>query len=127
MHAGLLNVLHDSGDMGVAAVGQRIHIDLDRVLEETVEQQRMLLVRLDVGLEVGGEVVDRVTDLHRPAAEDVGRADQQREADFLGDHGGFLGGKRGAIGRMLDAELAQQGTKATTILGQVDRVDRGPE
>ena len=35
------------------AVGERVDVDLDRVLEEAVEQQRVLLVGLDVLLQVG--------------------------------------------------------------------------
>ena len=50
---GLLDVLHDPGDEAVLAVGEGVDVDLDRVLEEAVEQQRVLLVGLDVGLEVG--------------------------------------------------------------------------
>ena len=46
--AGLLDVLHDPGDVDLLAVGERVDVDLDRVLEEAVEQQRVLLVGLDV-------------------------------------------------------------------------------
>ena len=80
--AGLLDVLHDPGDADRLAVAERVDVDLDRVLEEAVEQQRVLLVGLDVGLQVGVEVLGRVADLHRPAAEHVGGPDQQREADL---------------------------------------------
>ena len=52
MHAGLLDVLHDPGDLARLAVAERVDVDLDRVLEEAVEQQRVLLVGLDVALEV---------------------------------------------------------------------------
>ena len=78
---GLLDVLHHRGDEALVAVAERVDVDLDRVLEEAVEQQRVLLVGLDVRVEVGRERLARVTDLHRPAAEHVARADQQREAD----------------------------------------------
>ena len=82
---------------------------------------------LTCGLEVGGQVLGRVTDLHRPAAEHVGGPDQQREADLFGDHLRLLGRERGAVGRVLDAEPAQQGAEPAAVLGQVDRVDRGAE
>jgi hypothetical protein len=35
----LLDVLHDGADVGVAPVAKRIDVDLDRVLEEAVDQQ----------------------------------------------------------------------------------------
>ena len=37
--AGLLDVLHHGGDVGVLAVGERVDVDLDRVLEEAVDEQ----------------------------------------------------------------------------------------
>ena len=123
MHPGLLDVLHDPGDVDRLAVGERVDVDLDRVLEEAVEQQRVLLVGLDVGLQVGVEILGRVADLHRPAAEHVGGPDQEREADLFGDHRRLLGRERRAVGRVLDAELAQQGAEAAAVLGEVDRVD----
>ena len=36
--AGLLDVLHDPADPDVLAVAQRVDVDLDRVLEEAVEE-----------------------------------------------------------------------------------------
>ena len=38
--AGLLDVLHDPADPDVLAVAQRVDVDLDRVLEEAVEEDR---------------------------------------------------------------------------------------
>ena len=40
--AGLLDVLHDPGDVDVLAVGHRVHVHLDRVLEEPVDQHGLL-------------------------------------------------------------------------------------
>jgi len=44
-------VLHDPGDPGVLAVAKGVDIDLDRVLEKAVKQQRVLLIGFDMGLE----------------------------------------------------------------------------
>ena len=65
------------------AVGERIDVDLDRVLEEAVEVDRACpsLPSAATRLEVVGEAVDAVDDLHRAAAEDVARTDEQREPD----------------------------------------------
>ncbi len=38
VHAGLLDVLHDPADPHLAAVAQRVHVDLGGVLEEAVEE-----------------------------------------------------------------------------------------
>ena len=95
MDAGLLDMLHDAGDEGVPAVGQAVDIDLDGVAEVAVEQQRVLaqdrvdlpglvvrVARLDVvrhelrqGAEqIVGKLLLFADDLHRPAAQHVGRA-----------------------------------------------------
>ena len=41
MHAGLLDVLHDCADLHRLAVAERVHVDLNRVLEEAVDQQHL--------------------------------------------------------------------------------------
>ena len=50
---GLLDVLHDPADPDVGRRRKGVDVDLDRVLEEAVEEQRVLLVGLDVPLQVG--------------------------------------------------------------------------
>ena len=42
MDAGLLDVLHDAGDEDVLAVGERIDVDLDRVGQVAVDEERVL-------------------------------------------------------------------------------------
>jgi hypothetical protein len=41
MDAGFLDMLHDAGDEGVLAVAQAIDVDLDRVGQIAVDQQRI--------------------------------------------------------------------------------------
>jgi hypothetical protein len=53
-------------------------VDLDRVVEEAVEQHRRLLAHLDRLAHVALEVLVAVHDLHRAAAEHVARAHDQR-------------------------------------------------
>ena len=40
--AGFFDVLHDAADDDVLAVAHRVDIRLERILQETVEQHRML-------------------------------------------------------------------------------------
>ena len=47
-------------------------------------------------------------DFHGPAAQDVGRADDQRIADLGGQAQGVFLGAGGAVGRLLQAEFVQQ-------------------
>ena len=78
---GLLDVLHDPAEVQVGAVVERVDVDLDGVLQEPVDQHRVVGAHVgglgDVGLE-RGVVVD---DLHAPAAQHVGGPDQHRVAD----------------------------------------------
>ncbi len=49
MDAGLLDMLHDAGDDDGLAVGEHVDVDLDRILEVAVDQDRAVLGR-DRGL-----------------------------------------------------------------------------
>jgi hypothetical protein len=82
VHAGLLDVLHDAADHHLLAVGQRIDVDLGGVVEEAVEQHRRLVGDLDRLAHVALEVLLLVHDLHRAAAQHVGRPHHQRVADL---------------------------------------------
>jgi hypothetical protein len=44
VHAGLLDVLHDPADHDALAVGHRVDVDLDRVVQEAVEQHGLSLL-----------------------------------------------------------------------------------
>ena len=41
VHAGLLDVLHDAAEEQLGAVVERVDVDLDRVVEEAVDQHRV--------------------------------------------------------------------------------------
>ena len=125
MDAGLLDVLHDPGDRDLGAVAERVDVHLDRVFEEAVEKERVLRVGLDVLLEVGVQALRRVTDLHRPAAQDVRGAHEKREADVFCDHLRLLGRERGAVVRVADLQAPQERAEAAAVLREVDRVDGG--
>ena len=45
MDAGLLDVLHDGADVDVLAVAERVDVDLDRVLEEAVDEHGVVGAR----------------------------------------------------------------------------------
>ena len=148
MDAGLLDVLHDAADEHVLAVGQRIDVDLDRVRQVAVEEQRVLaeervdlpglvvrVARLDLARhqlrqraeQVVAELRLLADDLHRPAAEHVGGPHHQREAE-VADHQPRLLDRIGdAVLRLLQAELSDQLLEAVAVLGEVDHVRRGAE
>ena len=90
MHARLLDMLHHAADEHVLAVGDGVDIDLDGVAQIRVEQHRAL-ARDHHGLgDVAGELRLVMHDLHGPAAEHVGGADDERKADLAGDRLRFI-------------------------------------
>ncbi len=148
MDAGLLDMLHDADDEGVLAVAQAIDVDLDGVGQIAVEQQRVLaehgvdlpglvvrIARLDVGRhqlgqgaeQVVGELVVLADDLHGAAAEHVGRAHHQRQAEIGGDQPRLLDRIGDAVLRLLQTQLVEHALEAVAVLGEVDGVGRGAE
>ncbi len=90
----LLDVLHDPGDDGGLAVADRVHVHLDRILEELVDQDRVARGGLERPVHEVPEALGVVDDLHGTAAQDVGGPHQDGIADprgypdrLLGVHG----------------------------------------
>ena len=124
MHPGLLDVLHHAADRHVLAVAHGVHVDLDRVLEELVDEDGMVGRDLHRLGHVPHEVLVVVDDLHGPAAQHVRGADEHRVADGAGD--GLRLGERadGGAGRLAQAELADERVEALAVLGAIDGVGR---
>jgi len=66
VHAGLLDVLHHGGDVAERSVGQRVDVDLNRVLEETIDEHAALEVAHRVAY-----LLARVADAHCASAEHI--------------------------------------------------------
>ena len=95
MDAGLLDVLHDAADEHARPVGHGIDVDLDRVVQELVDQDRMLGRDLNGLVHELAEVLVVVDDPHRAAAQHVGGPDEHRVADLDGDHARLVEGAGG--------------------------------
>ena len=121
---GLLDVLHDPAEVEVGAVVEGVDVDLDGVLQEAVDQHRVLGADVgglgDVGLE-RGVVVD---DLHAAAAEHVGGPDQHRVADRRGDLAGLGERRRHAVLRGEQAGVGEHAGERAAVLGVVDGLRR---
>ena len=120
MNAGLLDVLHDRTDQDIAAIGDGIDVDLDRVLNKAVDQRG----RTDVAVAQGGLVV---TDAHRAATEHVRRAHEYRIADAVGDLDRLLHAIGDRPVGSLQTRAVEQLAEAQAILGEVDALERGAE
>ena len=141
-------MLHDADDEGVLAVGEAVDVDLDGVGQIAVEQQRIgaehgidlpglvvRIARLDVaghqlrqGAEqVVAELAFLADDLHRAAAEHVGRAHHQRQSEIGGHQPRLLDRIGDAVLRLLQAQFVEHALEAVAVLGEVDGVGRGAE
>ena len=123
----LLDVLHDPGHDHLLAVGDGVHVHLDGVFEEAVDQHRLALgdhERLGhEALELGGVVAD----FHRPAAQHVARPDQHRIADLGHGRAGLRHRPRNPAGRLLQPQAVQDVLELLPVLGVLDRIDAGAD
>ena len=127
MHAGLFDVFHHAADEDALAVAQAIDIDLDRIVEEAVEQHRRIVGDLDRFAHVAFEVFLFVHDFHRAAAQHIARTHDERITDLVGERERIGFGARGAVGRLAQLQLDQQLLKAFAVFGDVDRFGRGAD
>ena len=136
MNARLLDVLHDAADVasalgriapGVAVVADRVHVELERVEEELVNENGMLLVDVPLAirrgqraLDVLHQVVDVVAHLHAATAQNIGGAHQHGIPDPLGHLDRLLLRETDAALRLPQTELAQHGLESFAVLRQMD-------
>src|ERR687896_1477794 len=127
MDAGLLDVLEDAAEEDLHTVEDRVAVDLDRALEEAVDQHRMRRRDVYGPRYVAFERRLLVDDLHRPAPEHVGGPDQDRIPDRV-RHRARLAHRSGdAVGWVRQAQVRKYEAEPLAILGAVDRIRRGPE
>jgi len=68
MDPGVFDVLHDPGDKSIFSVGDRVHIHLDRVLHEFIDQNRLALRNLMRLVDKRQELLFIVHNAHGAAA-----------------------------------------------------------
>ncbi|KAF5052967.1 hypothetical protein DSECCO2_403220 [anaerobic digester metagenome] len=127
MDTSLLDVFHDPADQHVDAVRDGVHVQLDRVLEERVDQHRMGARDPDRLFHVGLELDVVVDDLHRAAAEDVTRTDQDRVPDLVRHLQGILLGVGGGVRRARDLEPVEHRGEPVPVFGHVHCVRARPQ
>ena len=125
MDPGFLDMLQDAGHRDVHAVADRVDIDLDRVAQIAVDQHRGRARHLHRGGDIKVELFGPVDDLHAAAAQHIGRAQQHRIADPLGDLDRFVARAGQAVGGLEQAQPVDQRGEPLAVFGQVDAVGRG--
>ena len=122
MDAGLLDVLHHGRDVGVLAVAESVDVQLERLLEEAVEQDASRRIAHGQAHFLGA-----VADPHRAAPEHVRGPHQHRVADPLRRGDRFVRLGRRAPVRAADLQPVEQRAETLAVLGEVDRLRRGAE
>ena len=127
MDAGLFDVLHDAADVDLVAVAERVDVDLDRILQETVDQHRVFGRQFSGAGDVALQRLVVVDDLHSATAQHVGRPNQHRISDLGGDPPGLRERRRHAVPRGRQPRRRQQVAERAAVLGQIDRLRRGAD
>ncbi len=125
--ARLLDVLHHAAEEHLLAVEERVDVDLDRVVEELVDQQRRVGGVVAHVFHAGAVVLELlagVHDLHAAPAEHVRRPHQHGVADALGDLDRLVDAVRGAVLRGRQACRLQDDAELAPVLRLVDRLRR---
>ena len=93
------------------------------------------IARLDVARHQLGQGAEQIIaelgfladDLHGAAAEHIGRAHHQRQAEIGGHQPRLLDRIGDAVFRLLQPQLVEHALEAVAVLGQIDGVGRGAE
>src|SRR5215212_6120710 len=127
MNPRLLDVLHDPPDVHLLPVRDGIDIDLNVILHELIDKDRMLRVGADARPQIQVEILVVVDDLHPPSAEDVRGTHDHGIAELTGDLAGLIGAPSCSEAGVRDLEIGQQATEAGAVLGQVYGVGGGAQ
>lgn len=127
MDAGFFDVLHDAADDDDLAVGDCVDVEFGGVVEEFVDEDGVLAGCFDGAGDAGLEGVFVVDDFHGAAAEDEGRADEQRVAEAFGDFQCLFAGHGGAAEGLAEVEALDEGVETFAVFGVVDAVGAGAD
>ena len=73
MDACLFNVLHHAADTNFFAVGNRVHVHFNRIVKESIEQNRRIKRYFDRFTHIALKFASFMHDIHRAAAKHVAR------------------------------------------------------
>ena len=109
------------------AVANRIDVDLDRLIEKAVQQNRAVIRRHQQPLLCRSLNHLHCARLPWRAHQHIGRPHDQRKADFSRHHYGFIFRTGNTIWRLLEIQALQKLLESFTVLGQIDRVRGGTD
>ena len=118
--AGLLDVLHDPADPDVLAVADRVDVDLDRVLQEAVEEDLALRAACARSSRPASPRRRRAPSRARRARSSGARAAGSRRPGAAAS--ASSGELRQRVRRRLEVQPLEQRAEAPAVLGEVDRL-----
>jgi hypothetical protein len=130
VNAGFLDVFHDPADVQTGAVVQSIHVDLDGVFEEAVDEERSVWPDDRLVGDTNKVVANRsrvVDDFHPTTSEDIGRTNEDGVSNFFGDGDRRIDVCRGAVARSDQFVLLEDFGESATFFRDVNRVRRCTE
>jgi hypothetical protein len=120
VHAGLLDVLHHRGHEGLSAIGNRVDVELDRSLEEAVDQHGARRARRGGRMEISGHLCFGVHNLHGSPAEHIGRSNHDRVSDPFRHSNRFGLTGRFTVRRGGERQRREHGAELPPVLCSVD-------
>ena len=124
MNTGLFDVLHDAADDHVFSIRERVHVYLDCVFEEVIDQNWPILRVLDCLPHVADDSFLVVGNHHGASAEHIRRPHQYWILNSLGALDGFFNRSRHRARRLRDLKLIKQLAETLAIFGQINRLRR---
>src|SRR5215472_14278434 len=124
MYAGLFDVLHDSGDDHIFAIGDRIDVHFRRIFEELIDEDWTLRIREAAELRGLHNVLlnsfQIVGNNDRAPTENVARTHEYRKTNLRCDGDRFGRSERRAAARLRNTQFRQKSAEAAAIFGKVD-------
>ena len=122
MHTGLLNVFENTGDENILAITQHINIELGRVAQIAVNQNRTVAGYNHGLAHIALQLCVIIDDFHSAAAQNIGRANNHRKPDVGGNGARLVGRAGNAVGWLTQIEAFQQILKAVAIFSEINGV-----
>ena len=120
MNASLFNMFHDTAQVELGAVKERIHINLNSVFQELIDKCWLRGRNLGRIFKVACKICFVIDDLHTAPAQHIGRTDQHRVPNLIGNTFGALEGICGTILRRNQTAFLQHARKLAAILSKVN-------
>src|SRR2546423_12842257 len=124
MNSRFFDVFLDASDHTGSFISKRIHVELSRLFEKLVDQNRPLVREVDRCAHVAIESFFVVDNRHRSPAKYIAWTHEHGITDALGDVARFFNRSRGTVFSLRNSELAQERDETLAIFSQVDRIRR---